>query len=557
MARQRRKKGRPVSGWLVLDKPKGMGSTDAVSKIKWLYGAEKAGHAGTLDPLASGMLPIALGEATKTVPYVQDGAKVYRFTVAWGEERTTDDLEGAPTKTSSARPGEAEIRAAMPKYTGVIMQTPPQFSAIKIAGERAYDLAREGETVEIPAREVEIGRFDLIAMPDAGTAVFEIECGKGTYVRSIARDLGRDLQDRARALGEALHQPGRVRPVLGDEGLLVARLRTGRDARVIGAVRQHARQCLGVQLDDPAVVLGAAHQHVGHHRGRGLGLERRTRFRIEPLQLGDHVGEVLGIDLAGRHQRTHVAPRQEIEIVEQGRHRRIVAVQFAQLDLQALAQGACEHARRVEALHAAEHGLDPLAPAAERAGERVEIEGEPPGRVEGSDQTGADQPVGRVGDGQPELLGQVLAQGAALDGQVLDIATILFEIGPPTAPAGTRGPARAGRVASIGRAAGVIDIAEIGIERRLARGSNGVTRIRERRGFLGCRGRRNVRAWAVIALEQRVALELLLDPSLDLEIGELEELDRLPQLRRHHQRLAEAEIEPRTDRHAGGSPAGP
>ena len=194
MARQqRRKKGRPVSGWLVFDKPKGMGSTDAVSKIKWLYGAEKAGHAGTLDPLASGMLPIALGEATKTVPYVQDGAKVYRFTVAWGEERTTDDLEGAVTKTSDARPDEAAIRAAMPRYTGIIMQTPPQFSAIKIGGERAYDLAREGEAVEIPAREVEIARFDLIGMPDADTAVFEIECGKGTYVRSIARDIGRDL----------------------------------------------------------------------------------------------------------------------------------------------------------------------------------------------------------------------------------------------------------------------------------------------------------------------------------------------------------------------------
>ncbi len=194
MARhQRKKKGRPVSGWLVFDKPKGMGSTDAVSKIKWLYGAEKAGHAGTLDPLASGMLPIALGEATKTVPYVQDGAKVYRFTVAWGQERSTDDLEGEVTKTSDKRPDEAEIRALMPKYTGVIMQVPPQFSAIKIAGERAYDLAREGETVEIPAREVEIGRFDLIAMPDAGSAVFEIECGKGTYVRSLARDMGRDL----------------------------------------------------------------------------------------------------------------------------------------------------------------------------------------------------------------------------------------------------------------------------------------------------------------------------------------------------------------------------
>ena len=147
MARQRKKKGRPVSGWMVLDKPLGMGSTEAVSKIKWLYGAEKAGHAGTLDPLASGMLPIALGEATKTVPYVQDGAKVYRFTVSWGEERSTDDLEGAVTRSSPERPDEQAIRALLPKYTGVIMQIPPQFSAIKIAGERAYDLAREGETV--------------------------------------------------------------------------------------------------------------------------------------------------------------------------------------------------------------------------------------------------------------------------------------------------------------------------------------------------------------------------------------------------------------------------
>ena len=192
MSRHRKKKGRPVSGWLVLDKPFRMGSTEAVSKIKWLYGAEKAGHAGTLDPLASGMLPIALGDATKTVPYVQDGAKVYRFTIAWGEERTTDDLEGQVTKTSVVRPDEAAIRALLPKYTGIIMQVPPQFSAVKIAGERAYDLAREGEAIEIPAREVEIARFDLIEMGDDAT-VFEIECGKGTYVRSLARDMGRDL----------------------------------------------------------------------------------------------------------------------------------------------------------------------------------------------------------------------------------------------------------------------------------------------------------------------------------------------------------------------------
>lgn len=192
MGRRGKKKGRPISGWLVLDKPIGMGSTEAVSKIKWLFQADKAGHAGTLDPLASGMLPIALGEATKTVPYVQDGAKIYRFTVAWGEERSTDDLEGPVTKNSEQRPSELDVRALLPKYTGVIMQTPPQFSAIKIAGERAYDLAREGETVDIPAREIEIGRLDIVEH-GADHTVFEVECGKGTYVRSLARDMGRDL----------------------------------------------------------------------------------------------------------------------------------------------------------------------------------------------------------------------------------------------------------------------------------------------------------------------------------------------------------------------------
>jgi len=193
MARRGKRKGRPVSGWLVLDKPVGMGSTEAVSKIKWLFKAEKAGHAGTLDPLASGLLPIALGEATKTVPYVMDGAKVYRFTVAWGEERATDDLEGAVTKSSPVRPSLDAIRALLPKYTGVVMQTPPQFSAVKIGGERAYDIARDGETVDIPAREIEIARLDIVEAPDDGHTVFEVECGKGTYVRSLARDMGRDL----------------------------------------------------------------------------------------------------------------------------------------------------------------------------------------------------------------------------------------------------------------------------------------------------------------------------------------------------------------------------
>ena len=193
MARRGKKKGRPVSGWVIFDKPKGMGSTEAVSKIKWLFNAEKAGHAGTLDPLASGMLPIALGEATKTVPYVMDGSKIYSFTVTWGEERSTDDLEGPVTQTSDKRPTEDDVLALLPNYIGTIQQTPPQFSAIKIDGERAYDLARSGETVAIPSREVEIYQLELVEINDAGQAVFEVECGKGTYVRSLARDMGRDL----------------------------------------------------------------------------------------------------------------------------------------------------------------------------------------------------------------------------------------------------------------------------------------------------------------------------------------------------------------------------
>jgi len=193
MSKPRKPKGRPISGWLILDKPVDFGSTEAVSKIKWLFKAQKCGHAGTLDPLASGMLPIALGDATKTVPYVMDGRKVYEFTVTWGEERATDDLEGDVTQSSDKRPTEQQIRDLLPSYTGVISQIPPQFSAIKISGERAYDLAREGETVDIPSREVEVFRLTLLGCPDADTAHFEVECGKGTYVRALARDFGREF----------------------------------------------------------------------------------------------------------------------------------------------------------------------------------------------------------------------------------------------------------------------------------------------------------------------------------------------------------------------------
>ncbi len=193
MSRQRKKKGRPISGWLILDKPSGVGSTECVSKIKWLYKAAKAGHAGTLDPLATGMLPIALGEATKTVPYVMDGSKTYRFAVTWGTETNTDDTEGEVTHSSDKRPERSAIETAMRRSMGTIYQVPPAFSAVKIDGERAYKRARDGEDISIEPRKITIEQFDIVEMRDENTTVFELLCSKGTYVRALARDLGRDL----------------------------------------------------------------------------------------------------------------------------------------------------------------------------------------------------------------------------------------------------------------------------------------------------------------------------------------------------------------------------
>ncbi len=189
----RRKKGNPINGWIILDKPVGMTSTQAVGKVRWLFQAQKAGHAGTLDPLATGILPIALGEATKTVPYAVDGQKSYRFTVRWGAETDTDDAEGQVVKRSDVSPPRDAIEALLPSFIGEVMQTPPAFSAIKIDGQRAYDLARQGETVQLEARPVQIDRLELVDMPDPLTSVFEAECGRGTYVRAIARDMGRTL----------------------------------------------------------------------------------------------------------------------------------------------------------------------------------------------------------------------------------------------------------------------------------------------------------------------------------------------------------------------------
>jgi tRNA pseudouridine55 synthase len=190
---QRRSEKRDVDGWVVLDKPIGMTSTHAVSVVKRAFAARKAGHAGTLDPLATGVLPVALGEATKTVPFVVEGRKAYRFIVRWGIETDTDDAEGRALATSTVRPTPEAVRAALAAFVGTIMQTPPKFSAVKIAGERAYDLAREGEEVVLEPRPVDIARLDLIAVRDPDHAEFEAECGKGTYVRALARDLGRAL----------------------------------------------------------------------------------------------------------------------------------------------------------------------------------------------------------------------------------------------------------------------------------------------------------------------------------------------------------------------------
>jgi tRNA pseudouridine55 synthase len=216
-----------VNGWINLDKPVGVTSTQAVAQLKHLFNAKKAGHAGTLDPLASGVLPVAFGEATKTVPIVQEGAKAYRFAVKWGEETDTDDAEGSVVARSPARPSRGAIEAALPRFVGLILQTPPTFSAIRIAGERAYDRARGGESFEIAARPIVVHRLELVeAEPDE--ARFEAECGKGAYVRAIARDLGRALGCHGHVV--RLRRT-RVGPFLAESAAALETLRQSPEAR--------------------------------------------------------------------------------------------------------------------------------------------------------------------------------------------------------------------------------------------------------------------------------------------------------------------------------------
>ena len=250
----RRKKGRPVHGWLILDKPLELTSTAAVGRVKRLFDAKKAGHAGTLDPLATGVLPLALGEATKTVSFAMDGEKAYRFTVRWGIETTTDDAEGEIVAQSDIRPTLDAIEAELPKFLGTIQQVPPRFSAIKVDGNRAYDLARDGEVVELAAREVVIEQLSLVESPDRDTTIFEAVCGKGTYVRAIARDLGR---------------------ILGCHGHVIAlrRTRVGpfdeQDAWTFDDLEALARQ-VEVERADDAPEVPAAPQDVQHSLDQAL-----------------------------------------------------------------------------------------------------------------------------------------------------------------------------------------------------------------------------------------------------------------------------------------------
>ncbi len=301
----RRKKGDIVNGWINLDKPVGLTSTDVVNRVRRLLNAQKAGHGGTLDPLATGMLPIALGEATKTVPFCMDHEKVYSFIIRWGEERTTDDAEGEVCATSDVRPDEAAIRAAIPQFVGEISQLPPKFSAIKVGGQRAYDLAREGQEVVLEPRPVYIKSLELLEnTPDF--ARFSCQCGKGTYMRSLARDMARALGTvghiadlRREAVGpfnsdnaislEMLEQKGHsallpVETVLDDIPALAlneqeaARLRNGQFLNFFARPDVERLHRAGLDLEEVALALAL-------HDGKPVALVDVDGAEIRPVRV--------------------------------------------------------------------------------------------------------------------------------------------------------------------------------------------------------------------------------------------------------------------------------
>lgn len=293
----RRKKGEAISGWVVVDKPLGLTSTDVVSRVRRLFNAQKAGHAGTLDPLATGVLPVALGEATKTVPFMLDASKRYRFTIRFGEATATDDAEGVVTETSPARPSDAEIEAALPRFSGEIEQVPPVFSAIKVGGERAYDLARAGETVELKARRVTIHEIRFIGQPDPDHAELEILCSKGTYVRSLARDLARALGTvgHVSALRRTAHGPFREQSAIPLDNLMAF-------GHIAPASEAFSRLLLPLEtaLDDiPALAL-SAEDASRLRRGQGVLLRGRDAPILSGPVLATHRGEPVALTEYGQ-----------------------------------------------------------------------------------------------------------------------------------------------------------------------------------------------------------------------------------------------------------------
>lgn len=298
MAQLKRVK-REISGWLILNKPFDMSSTEAVGKVRWLFSAKKAGHAGTLDPLATGVLPIALGEATKTVPYVQDGEKIYEFDVVWGGQTNTDDAEGEVIATSDVRPTKAQVLEILPRFTGVITQVPPAFSAIKIRGERAYDLARAGQDLVMPPREVEIDSFALLAHANERSS-FRIHCAKGTYVRALARDLAEALGTKGHV--GRLHRAGvgdftdaeahDIQALedlsLEDRDALLQPVRAGLAG--LDEIAIDARQAAAIRSGNPVLLTGAGapialEEAYASHRGEAVAVGYVDKGQFHPKRV--------------------------------------------------------------------------------------------------------------------------------------------------------------------------------------------------------------------------------------------------------------------------------
>ena len=276
----RKRQGLPIHGWIVLDKPLGMSSSRAVGAVRRALGAAKAGHGGTLDPLATGILPIALGEATKTVAWAMAGRKTYEFQIRWGEARSTDDREGEVVATSDHRPDRSAIEAVLPRFTGEISQLPPIYSALKVDGERAYALARQGEEVTLSPRAVTIHGLRLLGMPDPDRADFEADVGKGTYIRSLARDI-------AQALGTVGHVSVLRRTLVGPFGL--ARAISLEKLEALGHSAAASEHLLPVEppLDDiPALALTEAEAHRLRHGEAVTPAQPAMRERIDQLGNG-------------------------------------------------------------------------------------------------------------------------------------------------------------------------------------------------------------------------------------------------------------------------------